>query len=124
MASYKSMLWFTKRFINPLTRRLARSRWGPFAILYHVGRRSGKPYATPIIVVPTTQGFVLALTYGPDVDWYRNVLAAGQCKILWHRHEYFIQQIEPMDAKTALPMFFRLGRPILRRRNAQFVQMR
>jgi hypothetical protein len=41
-----------KHTLNPLTRRVARSRFGPFAIVQHVGRRSGKTYETPIIVQP------------------------------------------------------------------------
>jgi hypothetical protein len=34
------------------------------------------------MVEPTTDGVVIALTYGPEVDWYRNVLAAGHCELL------------------------------------------
>jgi hypothetical protein len=26
-------------------------------------------------------GFVVALTYGPDTDWVRNVVAAGGCTV-------------------------------------------
>ncbi len=102
--------YFNKRFFNPLTGKIARSSWGPFCIIYHVGCRSCKPYETPIIAFPTTFGFVVALTYGPEVDWYRNILAAGHCQIGWHGKVYPIQKIEPVDPKTALPLlpwFFR-----------------
>ena len=36
--------WLTvlKYTLNPLTRRLARSSFGPFSIVRHIGRRSGK----------------------------------------------------------------------------------
>ena len=66
--------WLTllKYTLNPLTRTLARASFGPFSIIRHVGRRSGKHYETPIIVQPSDGGFVFALTYGPDVDWYKN----------------------------------------------------
>ena len=30
---------------------------------------------------PAEDGFVLALTYGPDADWVKNVLAAGGCEL-------------------------------------------
>jgi deazaflavin-dependent oxidoreductase (nitroreductase family) len=83
-------------------------------MVYHVGRRSGKPYETTIIAIPAVDSFVVALTYGPDVDWFRNVTAAGRCGILWHRHEYSIEKIEPMAAKTALPYFPVFERTILR----------
>ncbi len=67
---------FLKHYFNPLTRRIARSSFGPFALVRHVGRRSGKQYETPIIVQPVDDGFVFELTYGPEVDWYKNMLAA------------------------------------------------
>jgi deazaflavin-dependent oxidoreductase (nitroreductase family) len=102
--------YFNKRFLNRLTARIAHAAWGPFCIIYHVGRRSGTPYATPIMAFPTPDGFVIVLTYGPQVDWYRNICAAGKCKIEWHAKTYEIRQIEPLEPKTALaalPFFFR-----------------
>jgi deazaflavin-dependent oxidoreductase (nitroreductase family) len=106
--------YFNKYVLNRLTGKIARASWGPFSMVYHVGRRSGKPYQTTIIAIPTTGSFVVALTYGPNVDWYRNVTAAGRCGILWHHHEYAIEKIEPMEIKTALPYFPALERAILR----------
>jgi len=50
-------------------------------------------------------GFVIALTYGPKVDWYQNVLAAGAATISWHRKHYAVGKPEPIDAETALPAF-------------------
>jgi deazaflavin-dependent oxidoreductase (nitroreductase family) len=69
---------FTKRVVNPLTRRFAdRLPW--FGLVTHVGRRSATAYHTPLNVFRHGDGYVFALTYGPDVDWVRNVLAAGGC---------------------------------------------
>jgi hypothetical protein len=53
---------FNKHITNRITRRFARFSRGPFALVRHVGRRSGKPYETPIMVEPTADGFVIALT--------------------------------------------------------------
>jgi hypothetical protein len=103
-----------KYTLNPLTRRLARSSFGPFAIVRHVGRRSGKRYETPIIVRPLADGFVIELTYGNDVDWHKNVLAAGGCILVWHDKEYAINQIEPLDPKIGLAAFSPLQQMILR----------
>jgi len=103
--------YFNKRVLNPLTVRIARSSRGPFCILKHIGRRSGKPYETLIIAFPIADGFVVALTYGPGVDWYRNVCKAGWCRIQWHGQIYEIKKIEPLEPKTALtdfPRFFRI----------------
>jgi deazaflavin-dependent oxidoreductase (nitroreductase family) len=118
------MRYFNKYVLNRVTGMMARSPWGPFSIVYHVGRRSGRPYQTTIIVIPTAGRFVVALTYGPEVDWFRNVSAAGGCKILWHRQIYTIEKIEPMEAKSALPYFPGFERMILRLVGIQhFVRM-
>jgi len=105
-------LAFLKRYFNPLSRKLiTKSTRGPFAIVQHVGRRSGKLYETPIIVGRTGDGFVFELTYGPDVDWYKNVQAAGKCTLLYHRKNYVINKIEPLNVKTgrtAFPAMIRL----------------
>ena len=116
--------YFNKRVLNRVTGQVARSSWGPFCIIHHVGRRSGKPYETTIIAIPTAGSFVIALTYGPDVDWFRNIRAAGGCKILWHRQLYTIEKIEPMESRTALPYFPGFERMILRLVGIQhFVRM-
>jgi deazaflavin-dependent oxidoreductase (nitroreductase family) len=52
-----------------------------FGVVVHRGRRSGKEYQTPVNVFPTEDGYVLALTYGPDTDWVKNVVAAGGCEL-------------------------------------------
>jgi hypothetical protein len=71
----------------------------------HVGRRSGKTYETPIIVSRVADGFVIELTYGPDVDWHKNVLAAGGCTLVWHGQPYRINQITPLDSETGRASF-------------------
>ena len=110
----KRFLAFLKRYFNPLTRRIAHSSHGPFAIVQHVGRRSGKHYETPIIVRPVGDGFVMELTYGPEVDWYKNVQAAGGCTILWHGETYVIDGIERLDPETGITAFSLGQRLILR----------
>ncbi|HUI88853.1 MAG TPA: hypothetical protein VLX61_09020 [Anaerolineales bacterium] len=102
-----------KHTLNPVTRRIAHSSFGPFAVVKHVGRRSGKVYETPIIARLTEDGFVIELTYGQDVDWHKNVLAAGGCTMIWHRKEYRIDQLEPLDAETGRAAFSPLQRFVL-----------
>jgi deazaflavin-dependent oxidoreductase (nitroreductase family) len=101
----KGFLILIKYTLNPLTRKLARSSFGPFSIVRHIGRRSGKPYETPIIVAPIRGDFVIELTYGPDVDWHKNVVAAGGCRLVWHGKEYVISRIEPLDTASGLAAF-------------------
>jgi deazaflavin-dependent oxidoreductase (nitroreductase family) len=99
------LLIVLKYIVNPLTRRLARSSFGPFSIVRHIGRRSGKLYETPIVVGRLKDGFVIELTYGPDVDWHKNVVAAGGCMVVWHGQEYVIDTIEPVDTETGRAAF-------------------
>jgi hypothetical protein len=108
------LLIVLKYTLNPLTRRLARSSFGPFSIVRHVGRRSGKRYETPIIIAPVNDGFVIELTYGPDVDWHKDVVAAGGCTLVWHGKEYVIDRIEPVDTQTGGAAFSPPQRFILR----------
>jgi deazaflavin-dependent oxidoreductase (nitroreductase family) len=116
---------FNKYVTNRLLRVFANLSLGPFAIIRHVGRRSGKPYETVLWVWPMGEGFVIALTYGPKVDWYRNLLAAGGGTVVWHKRVYAVEKPEPIDAKTALPAFPAAFRPIFRRAGMQdFVWMR
>jgi deazaflavin-dependent oxidoreductase (nitroreductase family) len=106
--------YINKYFTNRLVGKIVHSSWGPFSIIYHVGRRSGKPYETPVTAVRTSAGFVVALTYGPDVDWYRNIKAAGRCNVLRRRRVYVIDKIEALTIEAALPYFPLLVRLILR----------
>jgi deazaflavin-dependent oxidoreductase (nitroreductase family) len=71
---------FTKRLINPVTRLFA-ARMPGFAMVSYVGRRSGRVYRTPLNVFRRGDEYTFALTYGPDVQWVANVLAAGRCEI-------------------------------------------
>ena len=67
--------------LNRVTRHIA--PWMPgFGVVAHAGRRSGRRYQTPVNVFPAQGGYLLALTYGPDSDWVKNVLAAGGCELV------------------------------------------
>ena len=66
----------TNRVLGPLARVLP-----GFGVVTHRGRRSGRLYRTPVNVFRRPGGVVVALTYGPDSDWVRNVLSAGGCTL-------------------------------------------
>lgn len=111
----KGIRTFVKHVVNPILRNAAHSSRGPFALLRHVGRKSGKTYEIPIMVWRVEDGFVIALTYGPQVDWLRNLQAAKQGSLRWHKREYVFQTPVFIDEKTglrALPLIIRgfLGR--------------
>lgn len=99
--------WLTiiKHSLNHLTLRVARSKRGPWTVMRHVGRTSGRVYETPIIVANSPQGFVAELTYGPQVSWYRNIVAAGHCTIVHHGESFEVDHIAPLPTAAGLEAF-------------------
>jgi len=71
---------WNKAGLNRVTRRIA-PRMPGLGVVVHRGRRSGRRYETPVNVFSAEDGYLLALTYGPDTDWVKNVLAAGGCEL-------------------------------------------
>jgi deazaflavin-dependent oxidoreductase (nitroreductase family) len=67
---------FNRRVTNRVTGGVA-GRLPGFGIVVHRGRRSGREYRTPLNVFRRPGGYAIALTYGPDAEWVKNVLAAG-----------------------------------------------
>ena len=121
----RGFLLILKHTLNPLTRRLGRLPFGPVTLVRHVGRRSGKTFETPIMVARVPQGFVIELTYGPDVDWHKNMLAAGGCTLVFHGRDYRIDRIEPLDAATgraAFPLPARLILALLHRTHFELLR--
>lgn len=80
MPAPRSIARFNRRVTNRAFLRVAGHLPG-FAIVRHVGRRSGRAYRTPVNAFRARGGYVVALTYGSGSDWVRNVLAAGSCEL-------------------------------------------
>lgn len=66
----------TNRLLAPLVRHLP-----GFGVVLHTGRTTGRQYRTPVNVFRRADGFVIALVYGRDSQWVRNVLANGGCAL-------------------------------------------
>lgn len=71
---------FTTHVLNRFT-RLFVHRLPGFGIIHHRGRKSGQAYRTPMNVFRDGQTYVFALTYGSDVQWVKNILAAGEADL-------------------------------------------
>ena len=71
---------FNLAVTNRITSRFA-PRLPGFGIVTHVGRKSGRVYRTPVNVFRAPNGFLIALTYGRESEWVKNVLAAGGCQL-------------------------------------------
>jgi deazaflavin-dependent oxidoreductase (nitroreductase family) len=108
-------LWRLARVTSPLTMPLAGKRWNPiFAILEHRGRKSGRRYLAPVAARRTPGGFVISLAFGAQVDWYRNLEAAGGATVHWRGGAYPVTAPERIEASVALPAFNAVQRLALR----------
>ncbi|OBA69778.1 peptidase [Mycolicibacterium elephantis] len=80
---------FNRHVTNPIQRLWA--GWAPtFGILEHVGRKSGRPYRTPLTVFSTSDGIAILLTYGPNRDWLKNITAAGNARMKRHGRTFTV----------------------------------
>jgi len=100
-------------FTNPLMRTFA---WlvPPLAVVHHVGRRSRRPYRTPVVAFRSATGFVVPMTYGRDVDWARNVVSAGGCEIEQMGRRFALRNPRIVGFAAAEPHLPALARSALR----------
>jgi (hydroxyamino)benzene mutase len=90
------------RVFNPLVLSVAGTRFlRLYGVIEHHGRRSGTAYRTPVVVRPTSDGFIVPMPWGERTDWYRNVRAAGECVIRWKGRDYPLVQPELIGDPTA-----------------------
>jgi deazaflavin-dependent oxidoreductase (nitroreductase family) len=117
------MARFNRRVTNRVTRPPARRLPG-FGVVVHRGRRSGRRYETPVNVFRNAGTYVVALTYGADAEWVRNVIAAGGCELVTrgHRHRLVEPQVVRDERQRPVPS---IVRPILRfMRVTEFLHLR
>jgi deazaflavin-dependent oxidoreductase (nitroreductase family) len=95
-------------------------------VVVHRGRRSGRTHRTPVNLFRSGDRYLIALTYGRDRDWVKNVLAAGGCVVVTRgrrfrlvdplivedlRHERFPGPIRPILAAIGVTETLELRRP-------------
>jgi deazaflavin-dependent oxidoreductase (nitroreductase family) len=68
------------RYVDPILRPVA-GRLTGFGIVIHRGRKTGRIYETPVNVFRRGDNYLFFLTYGSDVQWVKNVLAARMCTL-------------------------------------------
>lgn len=106
---------FNNRWTNRFMLPLAKTQRG-FAVVHHVGRKSGRTYSTPINLFGCDGGYLVALTYGPGADWYRNVLAGparlelgGRCLTIEET-----SHVNRAEAIAFLPLFVRIATRLIK----------
>jgi len=85
------------RAMKPLVLRSAGQAGSPTAVVEHLGRTTGRRYDTPVVATPTDEGFVIALPYGQNTDWLKNVLSAGCATIRFEGASHDIDHPEVVE---------------------------
>ncbi len=104
------------RAMRPLALRSAGKEGSSTSVVRHVGRRSGRPYQTPVVAVRHDDRFLIALPYGKRTDWLKNVLGKGSASIVTNGHTYEVDQPEVIPMAEATGYF----RPKEQRMHRQF----
>ncbi|BBX63645.1 hypothetical protein MSAS_28190 [Mycobacterium saskatchewanense] len=108
---------FNKHVMNPVMMLLAGQKYWYAGVIEHTGRHSGKAYSTPVVIERVGDGFIIPLPYGTQVDWLRNVLAAGRATLRVHGETYGAVEPEIIDAAAA-------GGQLSPRRQREFARFR
>ena len=105
-----------RAFTNPVLGTIA---WlvPPLAVVHHVGRKSGRPYRTPVVAIRSRGGFVVPMTYGRDVDWARNLVQAGGGELERLGGRVRLRRPRIVDLRVAEPRLPALARPFFRAAN-------
>ncbi len=90
---------------NPRAMKTAGTPGAYASVVRHIGRTTGQAYETPIGAVATEDGFVIALPYGTQADWLKNVLAAGSATIVDEGEAYLVDNPEIVLTSEAAHQF-------------------
>jgi deazaflavin-dependent oxidoreductase (nitroreductase family) len=82
----------------------------PWAVILHRGRRSGRHYRTPLFAFRRDRTLVIALLYGQESDWLRNLRAAGG-QVIRAGRTFTVRPPEVIATSGAGPLLARLSPP-------------
>lgn len=85
---------FNRRVTNRRVMKTAGQRGADASVVRHIGRSSGKEYATPVGITEAGEDFLISLPYGTTPDWLKNVLAAGTAEVVHEGTTYRITEPE------------------------------
>lgn len=106
--------YFNKKYTNRLMKQIAGRRCSPIALIRHIGRKTGKLYETPILAAKSSDHFIFALTYGKEVDWYRNILANASAELLLRGHWFHLVNPRLLDAEAGRSAFASSAKTLLK----------
>jgi deazaflavin-dependent oxidoreductase (nitroreductase family) len=82
----------------------------PWAVILHRGRRSGRQYRTPLFAFKRGRTLVIALLYGKESEWLRN-LRAGSGHVIRAGRTFVVGAPEVVATLEAGPLLARLSPP-------------
>ena len=82
--------------------KIAGRRLRAYSIVTHIGRRSACEYQNPVGAYPLGDGFVIAILYGPESQWVRNVMASGGFTLRTKGRDYQLERPEVIPSSQAL----------------------
>ena len=99
-----------------MTRSLAGRRFFPlWAVVHHVGRKTGRALTMPVAVRATPELFIVVLPWGPGTNWARNVLAAGGCVVRWKGADHRTTRPEVVGRPQVRPYYSRFEWAVTKR---------
>lgn len=82
----------------------------PWVVILHRGRHSGRLYRTPLFAFRRDRTLVIALLYGQESDWLRN-LRAGGGQVIRAGRTFTVRPPDVIDTSRAGPLLARLSPP-------------
>ena len=83
----------------------------PWAVIVHRGRRSGRQYQTPLLAFKRDRTLIIALLYGEESDWLRNLRAGGGGYVVRAGRTFEVGEPRVIDTADA-SLLNRLSAPI------------
>lgn len=103
------------RSTAPLSRPLAgRSLFPLWGVVHHRGRRSGRAYATPVVIRATPDGFVVPMPWGDRTQWFHNLVEAGGGTVRWSGRDHAVMDLGIVGLDKAASAFHPAQRRIMR----------
>lgn len=106
--------YLNKRFTNRIMMKIAGKKHSPIVLIEHSGRKSRKVYKIPLMAAPCANGFMFALTYGKEVDWYKNVIASNRAILTYQGYRFQLSEPVTVSADKGQKAFASPKNTILR----------
>ncbi len=72
----------------------------PWAVILHRGRRSGRTYRTPLLAFKRGGTLIIALLYGEESDWLRNLKAGAGGRVVRMGRTYELSAPRVVEANA------------------------